>query len=69
MCLGRMGTYACGRIVVGQDAMVGYSGSDGVHAQLFVSESIVLKLDSPAAVCTIAMAEADTKGSSKSDRG
>ena len=59
----------CGRIVVGQDAMVGYSGSDGVHAQLFVSESIVLKLDSPAAVCSIAMAEADTKGSSKSDRG
>lgn len=45
----------CGKIVVGQDVMVGYSGSDGVHAQLFVSESMVLKLDSPAAVCTIAM--------------
>lgn len=45
-----------GKIIIGQDAMVGYSGSDGIHAQLFVSESIVLKLDSPAAVCTIQVA-------------
>jgi uncharacterized linocin/CFP29 family protein len=43
-----------GKIIVGQDVMVGYAASDGIHAQLFVSESIVLKLDSPAAVCTIA---------------
>lgn len=42
-----------GKIIIGQDAMVGYAGSDGIHAQLFVSESLVLKLDSPAAVCTI----------------
>jgi len=46
-----------GKIIVGQDVMVGYTGSDGIHAQLFASESIVLKLDSPAAVCTIAMPE------------
>jgi uncharacterized linocin/CFP29 family protein len=51
-----------GKIVVGQDVMVGYSGSDGVHAQLFVSESIVLKLDSPAAVCTIQVAGAEREG-------
>jgi uncharacterized linocin/CFP29 family protein len=42
-----------GKIILGQDVMVGYAASDGIHAQLFVSESIVLKLDSPAAVCTI----------------
>lgn len=46
-----------GKIIVGQDMMVGYAGSDGIHAQLFASESIVLKLDSPAAVCTITVAE------------
>lgn len=55
-----------GKIIVGQDAMVGFSGSDGVHANLFVSESIVLKLDSPAAVCTIAAPSSDDDA--RSDR-
>jgi uncharacterized linocin/CFP29 family protein len=48
-----------GKLIVGQDVMVGYSGSDGIHAQLFVTESVVLKLDSPAAVCTIAAPGSD----------
>jgi uncharacterized linocin/CFP29 family protein len=50
-----------GKIIVGQDMMVGYAGSDGIHAQLFASESIVLKLDSPAAVCTITVPESSEK--------
>lgn len=50
-----------GKIIIGQDMMVGYAGSDGIHAQLFASESMVLKLDSPAAVCTITVAEEEKK--------
>lgn len=41
-----------GSIVVGQDLRAGFSASDGVHYQMYLSESIVLKLDDPAAVCT-----------------
>lgn len=51
-----------GKIVIGQDVMVGYSESDGVHAQLYVCESIVLKLDSPNAVCTIAVGGKSNRG-------
>ncbi len=46
-----------GRIVVGQDLTAGYSGHDGVHYQLYLLESLVLKLDEPKAVCTIQPAE------------
>ena len=42
-----------GRIVLGQDVMVGYSGNDGIHYQLYVSESAVLKLEEPRAICTL----------------
>jgi uncharacterized linocin/CFP29 family protein len=42
-----------GKLIIGQDLMVGYTGQDGVHYQLYVSESIVLKLEEPRAVCTI----------------
>lgn len=41
------------RIVVGQDLMAGYSGNDGIHYQLFVSESLVLMMDEPEAVCVL----------------
>lgn len=44
-----------GSIVVAQDLRAGYSGTDGVHYQLYLSESMVLKLDSPDAVCTISV--------------
>jgi uncharacterized linocin/CFP29 family protein len=42
-----------GVLVVGQDLMAGYAGQDGIHYELFLSESIVLRLDEPEAVCTI----------------
>lgn len=42
-----------GRIVVGQDLMAGYAGNDGIHYQLFLSESLVLTIDEPRAICTL----------------
>ena len=42
-----------GKRIVGQDLMAGYPGQDGVHYQLYVSESVVLRLDEPRAICTI----------------
>lgn len=41
------------RILVGQDLMTGYTHNDGIHHQMFVSESLVLILDDPEAVCTL----------------
>lgn len=41
------------RIIVGQDLMTGYSNNDGIHHQMFVSESLVLVLDDPEAVCSL----------------
>jgi uncharacterized linocin/CFP29 family protein len=43
-----------GALILGQDLRTGYVGQDGVHYQLYVSESIVLRVDEPKAVCTIA---------------
>ncbi len=43
-----------GGLVVGQDLRAGYSGQDGIHYNLFLSESIVLRLEDARAVCTIA---------------
>jgi uncharacterized linocin/CFP29 family protein len=42
-----------GALVLGQDLRAGYIGQDGVHYQLYLSESIVLRIDEPAAICTI----------------
>jgi uncharacterized linocin/CFP29 family protein len=42
-----------GKLIIGQDLMAGYIGQDGVHCQLFVRESVVLRLDEPRAICTI----------------
>ncbi|WP_295882854.1 family 1 encapsulin nanocompartment shell protein [uncultured Thiohalocapsa sp.] len=42
-----------GTLTVGQDLRVGFSANDGVHLKLFVSESLVLLLDDPAAICTL----------------
>lgn len=41
------------RIMIGQDLMTGYSGTDGIHYQLFASESMVLMLDDAEAVCVL----------------
>jgi uncharacterized linocin/CFP29 family protein len=43
-----------GKLIIGQDLMSGYIGQDGVHYQLYVTESVVLRLDEPRAICTIA---------------
>lgn len=42
-----------GVLVVGQDLRSGYVGQDGVHYQLYVSESIALRVDAPTAICTL----------------
>jgi uncharacterized linocin/CFP29 family protein len=46
-----------GVLVQGQDFRAGYIGHDGVHYQFYISESIVLRIDSPKAVCTIGAPE------------
>lgn len=45
-----------GRIIVGQDLMTGYSSNDGIHHQMFVSESLVLRVEEPGAICTLTRA-------------
>jgi uncharacterized linocin/CFP29 family protein len=42
-----------GRLIVGQDLMTGYSNNDGIHHQMFVSESLVFMLEEPGAICTL----------------
>jgi len=42
-----------GEIKIGQDLQVGFSATDGIHLRLFVSESLVLLLDDPAAICRL----------------
>jgi uncharacterized linocin/CFP29 family protein len=42
-----------GQIDIGQDLRIGYSANDGIHFRLFASESLVLLLDDPGAVCTL----------------
>lgn len=43
-----------GRIIIGQDLMTGYSSNDGIHHQMFVSESLVMRVEEPGAICTLA---------------
>jgi uncharacterized linocin/CFP29 family protein len=42
-----------GVLILGQDFRAGYSSQDGVHYHLYISESIVLRIDEPRAVCVI----------------
>jgi uncharacterized linocin/CFP29 family protein len=42
-----------GVLILGQDLSAGYSSQDGVHYHLYVSESIVLRIDEPKAICVI----------------
>ena len=46
-----------GSIVLGQDMQVSYLGPDAAHENFTVSESIVLKIEAPDAICTITAAE------------
>jgi uncharacterized linocin/CFP29 family protein len=43
-----------GVLIIGQDLQAGYAGQDGVHYQLYLTESLVLRIDEPEAICTIA---------------
>jgi uncharacterized linocin/CFP29 family protein len=42
-----------GSIVLGQDMHINYLGPDAAHENFAVSESVVLKIDAPDAICTI----------------
>jgi uncharacterized linocin/CFP29 family protein len=42
-----------GSIVLGQDMQVAYLASDAAHENFAVSESLVLKIEAPDAICTI----------------
>ncbi|MBK8174217.1 MAG: bacteriocin family protein [Rhodospirillales bacterium] len=42
-----------GPFIVGQDMQAGYIGQDGIHYDLYFSESVVLRLDDAQAICTI----------------
>jgi uncharacterized linocin/CFP29 family protein len=42
-----------GVLILGQDLQAGYSSQDGVHYHLYISESIVLRVDQPKAICII----------------
>jgi uncharacterized linocin/CFP29 family protein len=42
-----------GVLIVGQDLRTGYESQDGIHYRLFMTETLVLRIDDPAAVCTI----------------
>jgi uncharacterized linocin/CFP29 family protein len=53
-----------GKLVVGQDAMTGYSSNDGIHYYLFISESIVPLLTEHKAICTLSQKAAAANGTS-----
>jgi uncharacterized linocin/CFP29 family protein len=52
-----------GVLIMGQDLRSGYIGQDGVHYELYLTESLVLRIDDPKAICTIsARSEATSSG-------
>jgi uncharacterized linocin/CFP29 family protein len=42
-----------GTLILGQDLQAGYVGQDGIYYQLYLAESIALRVDDPSAICTI----------------
>lgn len=42
-----------GVLVLGQDMQAGYAGFDGIDYHLFVSESLMLRIDEPRAICLL----------------
>lgn len=42
-----------GRLVIGQDLRAGYARQDGIHHQMYLSESLVLSIEQPRAICTL----------------
>ncbi len=55
-----------GSLVLGQDLQAGYIGQDGVHYQLYLTESIVLRIDEPRAICTISVASSSLRAGTTS---
>lgn len=47
-----------GKIIIGQDLAVGFSRSDGTHHHLYLTESLVLRVDDPGAVCSFSTSAA-----------
>jgi uncharacterized linocin/CFP29 family protein len=41
------------RLVMGQDLMAGYTKQDGVHCEMFLSESLAVVIDDPKAICRL----------------
>jgi uncharacterized linocin/CFP29 family protein len=50
-----------GSIILGQDLQVGYLSNDAAHENFAVSESVVLKIEAPDAICTITPAARSNK--------
>jgi uncharacterized linocin/CFP29 family protein len=42
-----------GHLLIGQDLKAGYTAQDGVHYQLYLTESLVLLIEQPGAICTL----------------
>ena len=42
-----------GSLVIGQDMQISYLGPDAAHENFTVSESVVLKIEAPDAICTM----------------
>lgn len=57
-----------GVLILGQDLRAGYVSQDGVHYHLYLSESIVLRIDEPEAICTIAPSGAPDRGAQRRSR-
>jgi uncharacterized linocin/CFP29 family protein len=49
-----------GSIILGQDLQVSYLSSDAAHENFSISESVVLKIEAPDAICTIPAGLAST---------
>jgi uncharacterized linocin/CFP29 family protein len=57
-----------GSIVIGQDLQISHLNSDAAHEQFAASESLVLKIEAPDAICTIAATAPRGKSRSGDER-
>jgi uncharacterized linocin/CFP29 family protein len=51
-----------GVLIVGQDLRAGYIGQDGVHYELYLTESVGLRIDDPLAISTFAAGRVAPRG-------
>jgi uncharacterized linocin/CFP29 family protein len=57
-----------GSLVIGQDMQISYLGPDAAHENFTVSESVVLKVEAPDAICTLNPVLSGSKRLSKQPR-